>query len=307
MLRHRAKSALAELVAAAAMQTKATHQDTVFAWGQTLLTKLRRVWAQFAIEGALAYEDKVAAQVRALEETIISLGQLSESLAPICRRLVRHQQALGADLASLRAFVAPKGRDGPPGVILLDFTGKLPPATMRTFLGRVSRYTPLRRVRQRRWRMFTHILVPLDGSEYAERALAPALSLAEKYGARLTLLTVMLQFPESRFQGPIVDQRSEEHGRRYLEDVRVIKIGAAAVSVNLVTKAGTPAEGIVECARESQADLIVMSTHGTTGTRYTLGSTAWKILQDAPCPVLLLPVPRPSGRDATRRGQGISA
>jgi nucleotide-binding universal stress UspA family protein len=76
-----------------------------------------------------------------------------------------------------------------------------------------------------------------------------------------------------------------------------MKLGAAAVPVDLVTKCGTPAESIVGCAMESQADLIVMSTHGTTGTRYTLGSTAWKLLQDAPCPVLLLPVPRP------RRGE----
>ncbi len=39
-----------------------------------------------------------------------------------------------------------------------------------------------------------------------------------------------------------------------------------------------------------------MSTHGTSGTaggRYTLGSTAWKLLQDAPCPVLLIAAYRP--------------
>ncbi len=145
--------------------------------------------------------------------------------------------------------------------------------------------------------MFTHILVPLDGSEYSERAVEPALSLAEKYGARITLLTVMLRFPESKLQVLTVDQRSEDHGRRYLADVRAMKLGTAAVPVALVVELGTPAESIVECAMESQADLIVMSTHGTTATRYTLGSTAWKILQDAPCPVLLLPVPRPPARD----------
>jgi nucleotide-binding universal stress UspA family protein len=144
--------------------------------------------------------------------------------------------------------------------------------------------------------VFTHILVPLDGSEFSERAVEPARSLAEKYGASITLLTVMLRFPESKLQVPKVDQRSEERGQRYLADVRAIKMGTAAVPVALVTKHGTPAESIVECATESQADLIVMSTHGTTGTRYSLGSTAWKILQDAPCPVLLLPVPRPPTR-----------
>jgi nucleotide-binding universal stress UspA family protein len=141
--------------------------------------------------------------------------------------------------------------------------------------------------------MFTHILVPLDGSEFSEQAIEPSRSLAEKYGARITFLTVVVQFPASKLQVPMLDQRGEERGRQYLEDVRTTHMGAAAVPVNLVVKHGLPAERIAEVAIESQADLIVMSTHGTTGTRYTLGSTAWKILQDAPCPVLLMAAHRP--------------
>jgi nucleotide-binding universal stress UspA family protein len=120
----------------------------------------------------------------------------------------------------------------------------------------------------RRWEMFTHILVPLDGSEFSEHAIEPAGSLAEKYGARIRLLSAMVQFPASRLQVPMLDQRSEARGREYLEEAH--------------------AERIAEVAGDSHADLIVMSTHGTTGPRHTLGSTAWKILQDAPCPVLLI-------------------
>jgi Universal stress protein family len=105
--------------------------------------------------------------------------------------------------------------------------------------------------------MFTHILIPLDGSEYAERAIEPARSLAEKYGARITLLTVMWQFPQSPLQGPIPDQRSEERGRRYLEDVRATQMGAASAPVDLVVKHGMPAESIAEVALDSHADLIV--------------------------------------------------
>jgi nucleotide-binding universal stress UspA family protein len=132
------------------------------------------------------------------------------------------------------------------------------------------------------------MLVPLDGSEFAEQAIEPARSLAEKYSARITLLTVILQFPASRLQVPMRDLQSDARARQYLEEVRATKIGTASVPVDLVVTHGLPAERISEVAMESQADLIVMSTHGTTGTRYTLGSTAWKILQDAPCPVLLV-------------------
>jgi nucleotide-binding universal stress UspA family protein len=144
--------------------------------------------------------------------------------------------------------------------------------------------------------VFKHILVPLDGSEYSERAVEPARSLAEKYGARLTLLTVMLRFPVSRLHVPTLDQGSEARGRQYLEEVRATKLGAVSVPVDTAVQLGTPAESIAEFASNAQVDLIVMSTHGTTGTergRRTLGSTAWKILQDAPCPVLLMAVHRP--------------
>jgi nucleotide-binding universal stress UspA family protein len=144
--------------------------------------------------------------------------------------------------------------------------------------------------------VFKHILVPLDGSEYSERAIEPARSLAEKYGARITLLTVMLRFPESKLHVPVLDQRSEERGRQYLAEMRTTRLGETSVPVDTTVKLGTPAESIAEVALDAQADLIVMSTHGTASSgriRHTLGSTAWKILQDAPCPVLLISVHRP--------------
>jgi nucleotide-binding universal stress UspA family protein len=67
----------------------------------------------------------------------------------------------------------------------------------------------------------THMLVPLDGSEYSERAVEPACSRAEKYGARLTLLTVMVRFPGSRLSIPTLDQGSEARGRQYLDRIGI--------------------------------------------------------------------------------------
>ena len=94
MTRHSPGQMIAELTAAATMQTEATRQRVVFEWGQTLFTELRRVWAQLETEEALAYEDKVAAQVHVLEEATASLGQLYHTLGRSCRRLRRHLQSL---------------------------------------------------------------------------------------------------------------------------------------------------------------------------------------------------------------------
>jgi len=139
--------------------------------------------------------------------------------------------------------------------------------------------------------MITHILVPLDGSDASEQALAPAKELADRFGARVTLLTVMIRYPNSRIHVPQMDDRSVESGKAYLA-------GACGrhnlgEGIELKSTLGMPAEAIIEFAASASVDLIVMSTHGTTGTTnlgHTLGSVAWKVLQHAPCAVYLVPV-----------------
>jgi hypothetical protein len=85
---------VAELTTAAALQSEATHQRVVFAWGQTLFTELARVWAQLDTDDGLAYEDKVAAQVHVLEDATASLELLSDTLEGTCHRLKQHLQSL---------------------------------------------------------------------------------------------------------------------------------------------------------------------------------------------------------------------
>lgn len=139
--------------------------------------------------------------------------------------------------------------------------------------------------------MFTHILVPLDGSAFSEAAVKTALSLGDRYSAKVTLFTVILRIPESRLHVPTYDKQSEEGGQRYLEEIRATEGEGSPVPIDIAVRLGTPAESIEDFARDAQVDLIVMSSHGTTGTelnRPTLGSTAWKLMHHAPCPILLL-------------------
>jgi hypothetical protein len=94
MTRHSPGQTSAKLTAAATLQTEATHQRLVLAWGQTLFTELGRVWAQLDREEALAYEEKLAAQVHVLADATASLGLLAATLGSTRRRLKRHLQAL---------------------------------------------------------------------------------------------------------------------------------------------------------------------------------------------------------------------
>jgi nucleotide-binding universal stress UspA family protein len=139
--------------------------------------------------------------------------------------------------------------------------------------------------------MFTHILVPLDGSAFSEAAVKTALSLGDKYNAKVTLFTVILRIPESRLHVPMYDKQSEEGGQHYLEEIRATEGEGSPVPIDIAVRLGTPAESIEDFARDAQVDLIVMSSHGTTSTelnRPTLGSTAWKLMHHAPCPILLM-------------------
>ena len=143
--------------------------------------------------------------------------------------------------------------------------------------------------------MFSHLLVPLDGSEYGARALAYAEGLAKSSGGKISLLMVLLRPAlESAPRVPKLDEQSRKFAEEHLEQTAatVRKHGLAEVSV--AVELGEPAERITEYARSQGVDLIVMSTHGLGATgRYAIGSVALKVLMTAPCPVFMVRIEQP--------------
>jgi nucleotide-binding universal stress UspA family protein len=133
--------------------------------------------------------------------------------------------------------------------------------------------------------MFQHILVPLDGSKLAEVVVPYAQALAARMQASITLLQVVPPPHEVR---PSVGLNPEATAHSYLGAVQA-HLHPVGLTVEIVTRAGLPADVIVDYAAESGADLIAMSTHGRSGlSRWVYGSVADKVLQGAEVPVLLI-------------------
>jgi urease accessory protein UreE len=86
--------AVADLTEAVAVQAEVAHDRLALEWGHIVVTRLLRVWKQLEAQDALAYEDKVAAQVRILDEATSSLWHLHKALVRTGRTLKAHQQQL---------------------------------------------------------------------------------------------------------------------------------------------------------------------------------------------------------------------
>lgn len=142
--------------------------------------------------------------------------------------------------------------------------------------------------------MYKRILVPLDGSPLAEAALAHAQALAHQFGSELVLLRVVVSpyaivAPDLVLVGQDANQDLvHRQTEQYLKEVAG-RLAAQGVKVRTLTCEGPVAEAILDHARAQCADMIVMSTHGRGGvSRWVYGSVADRVLQAAPCPVLLL-------------------
>jgi nucleotide-binding universal stress UspA family protein len=134
----------------------------------------------------------------------------------------------------------------------------------------------------------TNILVPVDFSACAERALDYACDLAAKLGARIHVINAIgATLPElsvALTDQMITSLRTSNAAAldKLLEPRRKT---AAFGQVTVVD--GDAREAILQAARAVRADLIVIGTHGRRGlTRVLLGSVAEDILRRAPCPVL---------------------
>ena len=144
---------------------------------------------------------------------------------------------------------------------------------------------------------YAHILVPSDGSELSQRAIDHAVQLASRLGARLTFLHVHANVPlPLGGLGEALDPRTMEALiAASLQDSDRILEAAAAVA----ERAGVPARcervpgdlphrGILDAAERLGCDLIVMASHGRRGlSGLLIGSETQRVLNQAPCPVLV--------------------
>jgi nucleotide-binding universal stress UspA family protein len=138
--------------------------------------------------------------------------------------------------------------------------------------------------------MYKHILLPLDGSDMAEKAVPFAVAQAERFRARLILLQVVDPILHTRNLSALDDARQErlEWARDYLESVAT-KIRARGIQVKIAVMEEAPNMAITQYAETNQVDLIVLCSRGRSGpSRWLMGNVADRIVRGANVPVLLV-------------------
>jgi nucleotide-binding universal stress UspA family protein len=138
--------------------------------------------------------------------------------------------------------------------------------------------------------MFTHLIVPLDGTAESTVAVTQACALAGLNGAAITLLRV--------YSGGNPTPESLE----YLHQAAQGCSNPSAGTIDVAVLGGSPVDVILQQVEARKADLVVMRTRGRAGlSRAVLGSVAEGVVKSSPVPVLLLP---PQAEPATRPGLG---
>ncbi|MEO8079780.1 MAG: universal stress protein [Caldimonas sp.] len=143
--------------------------------------------------------------------------------------------------------------------------------------------------------MFKRILVPTDGSELTQRAIATALALARSLGAEIHTLCVKEPFPygavaEIQPTPPqeffdAQERTATKHVRSVLDQCQATGIPCHGQTVDGLQ----PWEAIVEHAEKLQCDLLVMGSHGRSGLATVfLGSETQDVLSHTKIPVLVV-------------------
>ncbi|MCX7945435.1 MAG: universal stress protein [Hydrogenophilus sp.] len=145
--------------------------------------------------------------------------------------------------------------------------------------------------------MFHHLLIPTDGSEFAQTAAERALLLAQTLSARVTFFYAQPDFPLPIYgEGALLDPATPEQFRKAAEEeARLIlqrllqkaaELGISAAADTQVSDA--PADAILAAAQRHGCDLICIASHGRSGlARLLLGSVTHKVLAHTSIPVLV--------------------
>jgi universal stress protein A len=146
--------------------------------------------------------------------------------------------------------------------------------------------------------VFRRILVPIDFSEHSKKTVSYAANLASRESAAVLLLHVF-QIPDYVVT-PFA--RRKQHNDQFESHVGVAEQSAReslgafeqqftsrGIKVESYIRMGYPFDEIVAMAGHFDVDLIVIGSHGCSGmTRLLVGSTAERVVEHAPCPVLVV-------------------
>lgn len=141
--------------------------------------------------------------------------------------------------------------------------------------------------------MFKRILVPVDGSDTADKALVTALQLARNSGANVRLvhsLDELAYLWGYEYRGDTVTLAREQAAKVLNAAAAMAQAAGVTAERQLIEVPGMRlGEAIAGEARQWEADLIVLGTHGRRGIgRVLLGSGAEQVIRSAPVPVLVI-------------------
>ena len=133
------------------------------------------------------------------------------------------------------------------------------------------------------------ILVPVDGSAYSLKAVETACDLAKAQApATIVLTAVAIQIPELE-EGVYIAEKMKVQAEIALAKAKEVTQGKGVTAVVILATGASPADEIVQVAKDQKADLIVIGSRGLAGkTRSFLGSTASQVVTYSPCSVLVV-------------------
>ena len=229
-----------------------------------------------------AYLKSVAERLQAegvKVEYTVGVGPVAETINTLA-------QELNADVVIIRTH----GRSGISRWVMGSTAAKILQLSVKPLL-----MVPLSADERAQKPQFRKILVPLDGSEFAERVLPYVRAIDTSFHTEIILLHVPV-VPEADLYGPMADlierlrREAIAQAEKYLEGI-VSVLRAEGHNVRALITGSEAAETILEVSRKEDVDLIMMATHGRGGLdRVFIGSTAERLAQSAPCFLFLVPI-----------------
>jgi nucleotide-binding universal stress UspA family protein len=280
--------------AGAALQLAQVHIGLVAPYADTVLT-YQNTLGGLDKEPERAYLDKLVQRLTSVADVPVTASLLEEG--PIAEVLQGWATSTGVDLIVMTTHgFGPLVRSWLGSVAdELVRRSTVPVLLVRPQEGKldVTQEPPLRR-----------ILIPLDGSELAEKIIGPAVGLGRPRGAEYTLLRVVKplvlgQYSVEPMPVAVVDQTllarlqemhkgEQAEASSYLERIAEPLRGRSLRVQTRVVIHEQPAVAILDEAKSCQADLIALETHGRSGLpRLFLGSVADKVVRGTSIPVLV--------------------